>query len=70
MARPLIDLTGRKFGALTVVERYGTDHHGKVTWKCDCDCGYWTIVRGNNLATGNTRTCGRDCRLSGDPSYF
>ena len=53
----LIDLTGRRFGRLLVVEKHG--HKGKaVTWLCKCDCGSEVIVRGNDLRGGATQSCG------------
>lgn len=54
----LVDLTGQKFGRLTVIERAGTSPHGKATWTCECDCGSMVVVIGNSLLTGNTRSCG------------
>jgi len=62
----LIDLTGQRFGRLTVLERaenykqyldcgwYTT----KATWLCRCDCGTECIVIGANLRRGSTRSCG------------
>ena len=44
----LIDLTGRKFGRLTVVKRSENVKSGyvmSVAWFCICDCGNKTIVR-------------------------
>lgn len=60
-SRTLIDLTGKKFGRLTVIERAGTsrnDGQGRPTWKCQCDCGNTTVVIGANLRAGLTRSCG------------
>ena len=54
----VIDLTGQKFGKLTVVENAGKDKRGKTIWKCECDCGNTTIVRGDQLKSGNTSSCG------------
>ena len=51
------DLMGRKFGMLTVVAEAPKDSRF-VQWVCDCDCGGNTVVRSNNLKTGNTRSCG------------
>ena len=56
--RPAVDLTGRRFGRLTVVERRGSDDLRKATWACACDCGKTTIVRGYNLRQGDTQSCG------------
>jgi hypothetical protein len=63
MARPVIDLTGERFGTLDVAERYGYDNQGRVTWLCQCDCGAETVVSGNNLRSGNTTRCGHGCPL-------
>ena len=40
----LVDLTGQKFGKLTVIERHGIDKHGHATWRCKCECGSETVV--------------------------
>lgn len=32
-----IDLTGMKFGRLTVIERAGRTKQGNALWKCKCD---------------------------------
>lgn len=53
----LIDLTGQKYGKLTVVERVGS-RKGSVTWRCTCECGGEAIVASNCLRTGSTKTCG------------
>lgn len=51
------DLTGRKFGRLTVLER--AESHGKAAaWRCSCSCGKEVVVRGDNLRSGGTRSCG------------
>lgn len=55
--RALKDLTGQKFGRLTVIER--VENKGKQTcWKCQCECGNEVIVQGNNLKNGHTVSCG------------
>ena len=53
----LIDLTGQKFGRLTVVERHGVKD-GHAAWLCKCDCGNTTVVNGRNLRNGRTTSCG------------
>lgn len=53
----MIDLTGMKYGRLTVVEFDRLQNH-KTYWKCVCDCGLTVIVTGNNLRSGNTSSCG------------
>ena len=53
-----IDLTGQKFGMLTVLERAGTSKDGKAMWRCRCDCGVEKDVSGKLLRNGNTKSCG------------
>lgn len=51
------DLTGMKFGKLTVVER--AENQGKKTmWRCLCECGNEKIVNGHDLKSGATKSCG------------
>ena len=53
----LVDLTGQKFGRLTVVKR--TENKGeKPCWLCKCECGNEKVVRGSDLKSGNTVSCG------------
>lgn len=54
----LIDLTGKKFGKLTVICRVENNKHGQPQWKCICDCGNETIVVGQKLRKGITKSCG------------
>lgn len=57
----LIDLTGQRFGKLTVIQR-GEDVHfsGKpcVCWVCRCDCGKIKTISGASLRSGHTKSCG------------
>ena len=53
----LIDLTGQRFGMLTVLRR-AESRNGKVCWTCRCDCGSTIEVSGNNLKRGHTVSCG------------
>ena len=54
----LIDLTGQRFGRLTVIRR--TDRHlgHSVIWECRCDCGNTAYVASTNLRKGQTQSCG------------
>lgn len=59
-----IDLTGQKFGKLTVIKRV-EDHvcpSGQhiVQWLCECDCDdkSLVVVQGNHLKTKHTESCG------------
>lgn len=52
------DLTGQRFGRLTVIERNGTATNGGAKWLCECDCGRKTTARGCALVSGHTQSCG------------
>ena len=57
-----IDLTGQKFGRLTVIEK-AKDHiqsngRHRTTWMCQCNCGNQVVVRTDCLLQGNTQSCG------------
>ena len=56
----VIDITGQKFGHLTVRHRGENDRHRKARWWCECDCGNpeLILVIGSNLKKGNTTSCG------------
>lgn len=54
----LIDLTGERFGRLTVIKQTENDKPYGTKWLCKCDCGNEVIVFSNNLRRGNTRSCG------------
>ena len=53
-----IDLTGMKYGRLTVIERRGSDKGGNALWLCKCDCGNEIVASSNNLKRGHTTSCG------------
>lgn len=57
----LKDLTGQKFGRLTVIERgerpIGTKTKGAF-WVCRCECGNIKTIRGSDLTRGLTQSCG------------
>lgn len=54
----LIDLTGRRFGRLVVVERAENSADGRARWLCRCDCGQSKTVLGEHLKKGRTKSCG------------
>jgi hypothetical protein len=57
--RPVVDLTGRRFGRLLVIER--AENCGRRTaWRCQCDCGCDVVVSGSNLQNRRspTKSCG------------
>lgn len=61
-----MDLTGKRFGRLTVIERAETKN-AKTRWKCLCDCGKYTYTITNRLVQGKTLSCG--CRAYEKHSY-
>lgn len=56
--RKIGNLTGHKFGKLTVLEYAGTVAGYQKTWKCRCECGTVKIIRQQHLVSGHTTTCG------------
>lgn len=56
--RSTIDLTGQRYGRLTVIEKVNSRRRQYATWLCKCDCGNEIIVLGHNLRSGNTKSCG------------
>ena len=58
----LIELTGQRFGRLVVLERNGSyrcdEFSSSACWLCRCDCGNTKTIRGINLITGATKSCG------------
>ena len=54
--RCTIDLTGRTFGRLTVIQ-YDHSKNGAY-WLCRCECGKTKVIKGNSLTKGVTTSCG------------
>lgn len=54
----LIDETNNRYGRLIVISKAGTAKGGAAQWLCKCDCGKEVIVRGDQLRSGNTQSCG------------
>jgi hypothetical protein len=55
------DITGQRFGRLTVLEakhKRGASGRTRIYWLCQCTCGTKTIVEGDSLRSGNTKSCG------------
>ena len=52
-----IDITGQKFGFLTV-ESYIPEKKGAAYFNCKCKCGNSAVVRGSDLRSGSTKSCG------------
>lgn len=61
------DLTGKKFGKLTVLNLHHKEKffrndrkrfESKYFWLCKCDCGNEKIIEGKSIRSGRTRSCG------------
>ncbi len=57
MVMPAIDITGRKFGRLTVLHRASYTGYSAL-WMCRCDCGKEKAVRSMHLRSGASASCG------------
>lgn len=51
-----VDVTGNKYGRLTILEIIPNTHPTKV--KCQCDCGNIYIGIQTDIVTGHTQSCG------------
>ncbi len=58
MGRKYIDLKGKRFGRLLVLDRNGVSNNGNVQWLCQCDCGNKTVVDNQSLKRNITKSCG------------
>ena len=69
-----LDIAGQRFGKLVVLSFVHADMtpsgHKFSYWLCQCDCGRRTIVRGQNLRSGMTKSCncGKGNRKNARPS--
>ena len=54
----MIEMTGKKIGRLTVINRVDNAKDGTAMWRCKCICGKETVVSGKNLRNGHIKSCG------------
>lgn len=58
----LLDLTGMRFGRLTVIKRAENvvqqSGETRTAWRCKCDCGAEIVARSTDLRTGKKKSCG------------
>ena len=54
------DLTGKRFGKLSVEYKLPEKRNNKIIWHCKCDCGKYKDIAGSQLtkAKSPTRSCG------------
>lgn len=50
-------MVGLKFGWLTVLELAGRNRFGGKLWRCRCDCGGTSVVKGDALRSGRIASC-------------
>jgi hypothetical protein len=62
--KPFKDETGKKYGRLAVL-RFDEAKKGPPSFVCQCDCGRQLSVRGANLRSKNTTSCGCSRRKAG-----
>lgn len=55
------DLTGKKYGKLTVIKRAKNRGHNTY-WLCQCECGNFREAQASNLKMGTANSCGCDTR--------
>lgn len=64
------DLSGRKFGLLTVIgpsdDEITKSGAHIPRWECRCECGAIVVTRGSSLKSGHTKGCGQKHRAVKD----
>jgi hypothetical protein len=50
-------MDGTRFGRLVVQRLHSQDRNHNKRWECLCDCGETTVVLGDKLKSGNTKSC-------------
>lgn len=53
-----VDLTGSKFGRLTVLSKVKRAENTDEYWECLCSCGCRVVASKENLCAGKTKSCG------------
>ena len=55
---PIHDLTGKRFGRLTVSSFVGFNEARHSVWICHCDCGETITAFGYSMKQGKKKSCG------------
>ena len=58
-----VEISGHRYGRLTVIERVGSSDTGKSLWRCVCECGNEVRTTAGNLRSQIATSCG--CSRSG-----
>jgi hypothetical protein len=56
--KEFIDITGQKFGRLTVLYKCDYKIGNEIYWHCLCDCGKEKDIQGKSIRYGKTKSCG------------
>ena len=65
-----LDLTGERYGNLTVIKRVENSKNGHSNWLCRCDCGNYTTVNSGHLREKHgTKTCGCSWKKAGERTF-
>lgn len=62
--KKFIDLTNKKFGKWTVIERGSLDTDGHIKWICECECGIRKEVNRSSLRNGRSKGCQKCCKTN------
>ena len=62
------DLTGQRFGKLTVIEYKGSSKGTGSLWLCKCDCGNEKVITSRNLLNKTCKSCG--CYSKDNPAHI
>lgn len=57
-----INMIGKKFNRLLVIEEAERTKDNHIKWLCICDCGKKTVVDGRDLRANKTKSCGCLCK--------
>ena len=55
---PEINMKGKSFNYLKVIERARNTKSGEAAWVRECKCGTRKIIAGSKLRNGETKSCG------------
>ena len=64
--KTFLDLTGQRFGSLTVLQCTNRGRHS--SWLCRCDCGNEKSISSSALVSGRTKSCG--CRRKASAEHL
>ena len=67
LSKKVADITGQKFGKLTVREFVQINSRKQSEWLCDCKCGRTRITEAYRLRRGNVKACHVCCVEAGAP---